>query len=143
MIPNEAHAKITCRLVADQDPNNIADLIDAHVARHAPLGVKMTVRRLFGSSDPYRMPRDHSENLITAEVLPELFGTAPYHIRLGGSIAACPLFLKDLGCYTVKFAFQLEDERLHAPYEFFCLTSFERGQKGYCLLLHRLNRLAV
>ncbi len=94
VIVNNVGGLLTCGLVADQDPTQIADLIDAHVTQHAPPGVKMTVRRLAGSSDPYLMPADHSGNVIAASVLQELFGKAPYYIRLGGSIAARPVFLK-------------------------------------------------
>lgn len=143
VLPNQAHAKITCRLVANQNPAQIAELIAAHVAKHTPPGVQVTVQRLPGNADAYLMPADHPGNQIARAVLEELYGQTPYYTRLGGSVAVVPLFLKELGVYTVTFAFQLEDERLHAPDEFFRLSSFERGQQGYCLLLQRLSKLEV
>lgn len=143
VLPNQAHAKITCRLVANQNPAQIAELIAAHVAKHTPPGVQVTVQRLPGNADAYLMPANHPGNQIARAVLEELYGQTPYYTRLGGSVAVVPLFLKELGVYTVTFGFQLEDERLHAPDEFFRLSSFERGQQGYCLLLQRLSKLEV
>jgi acetylornithine deacetylase/succinyl-diaminopimelate desuccinylase-like protein len=139
VIPNEAHAKITCRLVADQNPTKIAELIQVHVVKHMLPGVNVTVSHLSDSADPYLMPADHPGNKAARAILEELYGTTPYLVRLGGSIAVCPLFLKELGAYTVNFAFQLEDENLHAPDEFFRLSSFERSPKAYCMLLHQLG----
>lgn len=142
VLPNEAHAKITCRLVPDQEPAQIVALITAHVAKHTPPGVKVTIRPLAGNSSPYVMPADHPGNQIAHIVLEEIYGRTPYYTGMGGSIPVCPLFLKELGAYTVNFAFGLEDENLHAPDEFFRLASFERAQKGYCRLLQRLRQEA-
>lgn len=138
VLPNEAHAKITCRLVADQDPMQIADLIAAHVRTHAPRGVTVSVRQLPGLARPYLMPMDHPANLAASEVLEKLYGKKPYYTRTGGTIPVCELFQTTLGAYTVGFAFGLDDENVHAPDEFFRLSSFAKGQKAYCLLLERL-----
>ena len=70
-----------------------------------------------------------------------LFNKEPYITRMGGSIPICSLLLKHLGAYTVNFAFGLQDENIHAPNEFFRLTSFERGQKAYGLILEQLTQL--
>jgi acetylornithine deacetylase/succinyl-diaminopimelate desuccinylase-like protein len=59
---------------------------------------------------------------------------------VGGSVPVCELFQNILGVYTVGFGFALDDERFHAPDEFYRLQSFYRGQEGYCRLLHRLGR---
>ena len=138
MLPNEAHAKITCRLVADQEPATIAELLTRHVEQHAQPGVRVTVRSLPGSARPYMIPTDHWGNRAVAEVLTGLYGKAPYYTRSGGSIPVCELFQTYLGAYTVGFAFGLMDEQIHAPNEFFRLSSFRRGSVAYCKLLHRL-----
>ncbi|HEX7735559.1 MAG TPA: dipeptidase [Ktedonobacteraceae bacterium] len=138
VLPAEAHAKITCRLVANQEPTVIADLIAKHVEKHAPAGVKVTVRPLPGTARPYLIPADHWGNQAAAAVLEELYGKAPYHQRLGGSIPVCELFLNHLGAYTVGFAFGLDDEQIHAPNEFYRLSSFRRGPVAYGKILHRL-----
>ncbi len=89
-------------------------------------------------AQPYLIPADHPGNRVTHAVLEELYGRAPYYIRSGGSIPICTVLYENLGAYTVSFGFGLEDEQLHAPNEFFRLSSFERGQRAYCLLLERL-----
>lgn len=138
VLPAEAHAKITCRLVVDQDPATIVDLIARHVKKHTPPGVQVTVRALPGTARPYLIPVDHWGNQAATEVLEEIYSKAPYHRRVGGSIPVCELFLTHLGSYTVGFAFGLEDEQIHAPNEFYRLTSFRRGPVAYGKILYRL-----
>jgi len=140
VLPAEAHAKVTCRLVPDQDPATIRDLLAAHVARHAPAGVTVAVQPLPGAARPYYIPTDHWGSRAAAAVLTEVYGVEPYQSRTGGSIPVCELFLDTLGVYTVGFAFGLRDEQIHAPDEFFRLGSFRRGQRAYARLLHELGR---
>ena len=140
VLPAEAHAKITCRLVANQDPTTIIDLIVKHVEKHTPPGVQVTVRALTGTARPYLIPADHWGNQAATAVLEDLYGKAPYHTRVGGSIPVCELFLTHLDAYTVSFAFGLEDEQIHAPNEFFRLTSFRRGPLAYGKMLHFLAK---
>jgi len=138
VLPNEAHAKITCRLIANQHPDEIVEKLTAHVHRHAPSGVvvKVTPLSIFGK--PYSIAADHPGSEAARAILEELYGKKPYYIRSGGSIPICGLFLDHLKAHTVSFAFGLEDEGAHAPNEFFRLSSFERGQTAYCKLLYRL-----
>jgi acetylornithine deacetylase/succinyl-diaminopimelate desuccinylase-like protein len=139
VLPNQAHAKITCRLVASQDPAKIVELLLAHVEQHAPRYLKVTATPLRFTAQPYLMPADHPANQIVRDVLVEMYGREPYYIRSGGSIPVCTLFHTHLGAYTASFGFGLDDEGLHAPNEFFRLSSFEKGQGGYCKLLHKLG----
>jgi acetylornithine deacetylase/succinyl-diaminopimelate desuccinylase-like protein len=143
VLPNEAHAKITCRLVANQEPQRIVELLIAHVNHHAPPGVAVNLTPLSMSGKPYMMPADHPGNQAARAVLTELYGREPYYIRTGGSIPICGLFLDYLNAYTVNFAFGLEDEGAHAPNEFFRLSSFALGQTAYGKLLHRLANLEL
>ena len=138
VIPSEAHAKITCRLVAEQDPAKIVGVLTSHVRKHTPPGVKVTVTPIASGAPPYLMPVDHPGNVAARDVHIELYGKEPVYVRSGGSIPVCSLFLDHLGVYTVNFGFALTDERAHSPNEFLRLSSFELGQKAYCLLLHRL-----
>ena len=140
VLPAQAHAKITCRLVVDQDPQEIAGLIASHVSSHAPPGVKVTVQPSPSSARPYLMPADHPANQMARAVLTELYGNAPYYARSGGSLPICNLFLSNLGAYTMSFAFGLQDENIHAPDEFFRISSFERGQKAYGMLFQQLGQ---
>jgi acetylornithine deacetylase/succinyl-diaminopimelate desuccinylase-like protein len=139
VLPSEAHAKITCRLVPNQDPAAIAELLAAHVKRHLTPGVTATVSRLPGQAKPYAIPADHWGNQAAAEVLEEVYGKAPYYTRTGGSIPVCELFQEHLGAYTVSYAFGLMDEQIHAPNEFYRLESFTRGRVAYGKLLAHLG----
>ena len=129
VIPSTAHAKISCRLVANQDPAAIIDRITEHVARHALPGVRVTVTPYESIATPYLMPDDHPGNQAAREVHLELYGKEPFYARSGGSIPFCSIFLENLGVYTVNFAFALGDEFQHSPNEFFRLASFRRGQR--------------
>ena len=138
VIPSKAHAKISCRLVPDQDPEKIARLLIAHIEEHAPKGVKVVAREISGFADPYLIPHDHPGNQAARAVHKELYGKEPYYTRMGGTIPVCGVLLKALDAYAVNFAFGLKDENVHAPNEFFRLDSFDRGQNAYCMLLNRL-----
>jgi len=140
VIPSLAHAKITCRLVPHQEPDQIFELIATHVAQHAPVGAKVSVKKLAGSADPFQIPFDHPGNQAARVVLKKLYDKEPYIARTGGTIPVCGSFLKYLGAHLVNFAFGLEDENLHAPDEFFRLSSFKRGLNAYGMILEELGR---
>jgi len=140
VLPSTAHAKISCRLVPDQNPAQIIKLLSAHIEKHRPPGVKVTVVPNPSLADPFLIPHDHPGNQAAVDVLRELFGKEPYYARMGGSIPVCGIFLKELGAYTVSFGFGLKDENIHGPDEFFRLKSFSRAQLAYGMLLKRLGR---
>jgi len=140
VIPSKAHAKISCRLVPDQDPGTIQQLVIRHVEKHAPSTVTVSAYPIAGKADPYLVPSDHPGNQAAYTVLKTVYGKAPYYARMGGTIPVLSTLLKNLDAYTVNFAFGLNDECVHAPNEFFRLSSFERGQKAYCMLLEELSR---
>jgi len=118
-------------------------LISAHVARHAPTGVTVQVKKLAGSADPFVIPSDHPGNQAARVVLKALYGEDPYVVRTGGTIPVSGLLLKYLGAHMVNFAFGLEDENLHAPDEFFRISSFKRGLKAYGMIMEELGRQAA
>lgn len=140
VLPSLAHAKISCRLVPDQDPSKISDLLVSHIDKVAPPGVKISIGKRESGAAPYLIPPDHWGLKAAASVLKDLYGRDPYPIRSGGTIPANAMFLQLLGIYTIVFAFGLEDERQHSPNEFFRLSSFERGQKAYGMLLNLLGQ---
>ena len=140
VLPSSAHAKISCRLVPDQDPAQILKLLTTHIEKHPPPGVKVALDLNPSTADPYLIPFDHPGNQAAAHVHKELFGKEPYYARMGGSIPVCGIFLKELGAYTVNFAFGLKDENIHGPDEFFRLKSFSRAQLAYGMLLEQLSK---
>jgi acetylornithine deacetylase/succinyl-diaminopimelate desuccinylase-like protein len=139
VLPSTAHAKVSCRLVADQDPSRLVDLVTVHVNKVSPPGVTTTVTRADSRAHPYLVPASHPGMQIAASVLQDVYGREPFQIRSGGTIPVNALFLQNLGVYTIVFSFGLDDERQHSPNEFFRLSSYERGQKAYGLLLTRLR----
>lgn len=139
VLPAEARAKITCRLVANQTPDRIYDLLKAHIEGHVPPGLRVKVERLAGSADPFLVPSGHNSSTIAGEVLSEVYGKTPFLTRSGGSIPVMTMLLRELGVHATVFAFGLPDENLHAPNEFFRLSNFRIGQSAYCRLLERLG----
>ncbi|WP_333814366.1 dipeptidase [Tabrizicola sp.] len=139
VLPAEARAKITCRLVAAQVPERVFDLIAAHVARHTPPGVTARVERNPGRADPFQMPAGHNAAAVAREVLAEVYGREPYRTRLGGSIPVLTTLLDVLGVHAVMFGFSHDDENLHAPDEFFRLAVYRKGQTAYVRLLEKLG----
>ena len=139
VLPAQAFAKITCRLVADQKPGSIFAQLRAHIEAHCPAGLKVTVERLAGSADPFLAPSGHNSSTVAAEVLTEVYGKAPYVTRTGGSIPVMTMLLNELGVHATVFAFGMNDENIHAPNEFFRLSNFRIGQTAYCKLLERLG----
>jgi acetylornithine deacetylase/succinyl-diaminopimelate desuccinylase-like protein len=140
VIPSLAHAKITCRLVANQDPLRILELIERHVEQHTPPGVSVKTTRFEGHVRAYHMEADHPGNIAARRVLETLYGKPPFYVRMGGTLPVSTLFLDLLNAYTVSLSFSLTDESYHAPDEFFRLSSFERGPKAYCMMLEELKK---
>ena len=140
VIPSQAHAKITCRLVADQSPERVYELIKAHIDNNTPVGVTVEVERLPASAKPFLVPRGHNSIEIAGKVLEDVYGKKPYKIRVGGSIPVMSMLLDELGVHATMLSFGLDDEQIHAPNEFFRLSSFRRSQETYCRLLEEFGK---
>ena len=139
VLPSEASAKITCRLVADQKPAKIYELLKVHIESNVPKGVTVSVDQLPGNANPFLVPKGHNSSEIVRSVLQKLYIKKPFEIRVGGSIPVMSTLLEELGVHATMFAFGLDDEQIHAPNEFFRLESFEKAQKAYCLLLEEFR----
>ena len=139
VLPSEASAKITCRLVADQKPAKIYELLKVHIESNVPKGVTVSVDQLPGNANPFLVPKGHNSSEIVRSVLQKLYNKKPFEIRVGGSIPVMSTLLEELGVHATMFAFGLDDEQIHAPNEFFRLESFEKAQKAYCLLLEEFR----
>jgi acetylornithine deacetylase/succinyl-diaminopimelate desuccinylase-like protein len=126
VLPSQAHAKISCRLVADQDHREIARLLTDHLKRIAPPQVKVNVRFLHGGQGIV-VDRDTPAMKAASTALESAFGAAPVFIREGGSIPVVASFKHLLGIDTVLMGFGLSDDNLHAPNEKFHLPNFYRG----------------
>ena len=124
IIPAHAHAKVSCRLVADQDPQVIFERLEAFIAEIAPPGVIVDVRML-GGGRPSRTPIDHPVAQAAARALERTFGQAPVFIREGGSIPVTAEFEHRLGLPVVLLGFAQPGENAHAPNEWMDLANYE------------------
>lgn len=138
VLPSKAHAKITCRLVGSQNPEQIRAAITAHVTSHADPSVRVEVTSLGSGGLPYTIPAEHPGNQAASEVLADIYGSEPYKIASGGSIPILGMIQQYLKAKTIIFAFALDDEGAHGPDEFFRLSSYQRGRVAYCRLFQRL-----
>jgi acetylornithine deacetylase/succinyl-diaminopimelate desuccinylase-like protein len=139
--PCEAHAKVTCRLVADQDPDRIMDLLDAHLQAACPSGATVTLRRFTGAR-AFRVRPDHPALAAARRVLAALYGREPLLTRMGGTLPIAATLQHELGADLIFFSFGLPTNNAHAPNEHYPLTSFLMARRAYCALLPELAQVA-
>ena len=140
IIPAHAHAKITCRLVPDQEPARITDLLASYIAEIAPAGVRVEVVRQHGGR-PSLTPIDHPATRAAARAIEATFGVAPLYIREGGSIPVCASFESILGLPVVLLGFTPPDDHAHAPNESMDLRNYETGIRTVVRLWYELADL--
>jgi acetylornithine deacetylase/succinyl-diaminopimelate desuccinylase-like protein len=124
IIPAHAHAKVSCRLVADQDPATIFGRLRDYVLAIAPPGVTVEVQELGGGRGS-RTPIDHPVTQAAARALERVFGRAPVYSREGGSIPITALFTSVLGLDVVLLGFVQPHDNAHAPNEWMDLANYE------------------
>jgi acetylornithine deacetylase/succinyl-diaminopimelate desuccinylase-like protein len=134
VIPNEAHAKITCRLVHNQQPEKIQQLIKKHLEEQAPKGCTVKVS-LQDTGNPFLTPIDSPMIQKAAEAYENVYGKSPVYKREGGSIPIVTDFNQSLNAPVVLMGFGLPDENLHAPNEHFNLENFDKGILTICSFL--------
>lgn len=138
VIPSEAHAKITCRLVPDQEPEEILSLIEKHIAAHTPPGVTITTTR-FDTGRPYMTPIDHPAIHAASRAYERAYGVPAATIRMGGSIPIVETFVRFLKLPVILMGFGLPNENFHAPNEFFTLENFDKGLDTLAYYWHELK----
>lgn len=126
IIPAHAHAKVSCRLVPNQDPERIFEALRLHVEAIAPVGVRVRVQNLSGGR-PSLTPMHHPAARAAARALEATFGRAPLYIREGGSIPVSASFESILGLPVVLLGFTPPDDNAHAPNESMVLANYETG----------------
>lgn len=141
VIPAQAHAKITCRLVPRQDPAKIIKAVTRHLEAHCPKGTRIEVRaREFGAF-AFRIGADHPVNQAAKAVLSELYGVEPVELMFGGSVPVLATFQQLFGKDPVSLGFGLDDELIHSPNEYFRLSSYEKGKLAYGMFLEQLAKI--
>ncbi|GAA0453385.1 dipeptidase [Alkalibacillus silvisoli] len=128
VLPNQATAKITCRLVPDQDPDHIVKQLTKHVHENVPKGVEVEVNP-FDKGKPYVTPFDHPVIQKAAKAYETVYQNDTAYIRGGGSIPIVAELDRILDVPVVLMGFGLPDENLHAPNEHFHLENFDQGME--------------
>ena len=126
IIPAKAAAKISMRLVPDQDPERIFQLFSRHVQELAPPEVRAEVRRL-AEAVPVLIDRDIPEMRAAVAAYEKGFGKTPAFTREGGTIPVVGVFADKLQIPTILMGFGLPDDRLHSPNEKFSVENFHKG----------------
>ena len=127
VVPSVAYAKITCRLVPGQGPDEIVRRVIEHLEAHAPPGVTVRVTPHAGGAPAYRIDVAHPALRIAQQVLRRRYGQEPAVVLMGGTLPISDIFQQVLGIDTIYFSFSTADEDFHAPNEFFRLSRLWAG----------------
>jgi acetylornithine deacetylase/succinyl-diaminopimelate desuccinylase-like protein len=138
VIPREAFAKLTCRLVPNQQPDEVLPKVRAHLEAHCPRGVRLAVHQGHGG-EPYLTDPNSPGGLAAQRALRRAFPDREVAlIREGGSIPIVTTFKRVLGVETLLLGLALPDCRAHAPNENFPVANFEAGIRMNRALLEEL-----
>jgi len=126
VIPSKAHAKISMRLVPDQDPDEITNLFKSHFEKIAPKAVKVKVTPHHGGH-PYVTPIDNIGYKAANKAYTKTFGKQAIPQRSGGSIPIVALFEKELKSKSILMGFGLDSDAIHSPNEHFGVFNYLKG----------------
>ena len=141
VIPAEAAAKLSFRLVPDQDPRRVLAELEHFLDAGIPAGCRFEIRA-HGLSPAIRLPADSPYVRAGARALEAVFGRAPFLIGMGGSIPAVEAIKRLLGMDSLLIGFGLKDDLVHSPNEKFELRCFVGGMRTHTRLLAELAKLA-
>ncbi|HEU4566128.1 MAG TPA: dipeptidase [Gemmatimonadaceae bacterium] len=139
VLPAKAMAKVSCRLVPDQDPAEIERLMKAHVERVAPAGVTVTVTPLHGGM-PWRAEPSGPLFDAARAALRAAFGREPVLTGEGGSIPVVGDFERILGAPVLLIGFGLPGENAHAPDEWLSVENFTKGMRTIAVLWEEMGK---
>lgn len=134
VIPSEAHAKISCRLVPDQDPDQIVALVARHLQANVPPGTRISVIPDAHGARPAHIDPTHPALAAADEALRAVYRVSPLVVRMGGTVPIAELFQRHMGLSTVFFSFSTADEDYHAPNEFFRIHRLHEGLEAWARL---------
>lgn len=126
VLPSKAFAKISMRLVPNQNSHQITKLFKEHFEKIAPRSVKVEVRPHHGG-EPVVISTDSPAYRAAATAMEETFGKKPVPTRGGGSIPIVALFKKELGLDSVLFGFGLDSDAIHSPNEHYGVFNYLKG----------------
>lgn len=140
VLPAEAGAKITCRLVPNQEPDEIVALLKAHVEKHKPAGVEIKISE-FDKGRPFLTPFDHPFIQAAGRSYEKVYNVPTAYTRGGGSIPIVAAFDEILELPVVLMGFGLSSENFHAPNEHFHLENFDKGLRVLSDYLYEVAEL--
>lgn len=140
VLPAMAMAKISMRLVPDQDPETAGNQLRTYLQQQAPTQVRWELKMLSGNP-PVRMPRQAPGMRAAAQSLREAFGREPVYTLEGGSIPAVSVLGGTLGVDSVLMGYSLPDDNIHSPNERFFLPNLSRGVEAYIRFFTHLTAL--
>ena len=141
VLPSKAYAKISMRLVPDQDYHEITELFTAHFEAIAPEGVTVKVTPHHGGK-PYVTPIDSLGYKAAEKAIERSFGTTPVPQRGGGSIPIVALFEEMLGVKSVLMGFGLDSDAIHSPNEHFGIWNYLKGIETIPYFYHYYTELS-
>lgn len=131
VLPSEAHAKLSSRLVPGQDHEKIGELVKAYFEKVAPDYVKVNVTSMHGG-ESYVCPITLPAYKAAETAYQTIFGVRPLAVRSGGSIPIIAAFERVLGMKSILMGFGLESDAIHSPNENFSLELFNKGIETVC-----------
>jgi acetylornithine deacetylase/succinyl-diaminopimelate desuccinylase-like protein len=140
VIPATAMAKVSMRLVPDQDPDKVANLFEAYLKKVAPKTVDVALTRMHGGK-PWMADFDNPYVQAAGRAIEQGFGKSPVFNREGGSIPVVSTFQQELGVPSVLFGIGLPDENAHAPNEKLDLGNFHNGVIAAAYLYDEFGKL--
>ena len=141
IIPAWTAAKISCRLVPDQDPNSVTQALRDYIDEVAPKTVRVSLAELSGHGDPWITPIDHPLIQAARSALHRVYGKEPAMIRSGGSIGAVEVMARRLSAPCLLVGFVLPDSLAHAPNERLDLDSFYLGRQAALRLWEEVAKI--
>jgi acetylornithine deacetylase/succinyl-diaminopimelate desuccinylase-like protein len=142
VLPAVSMAKISMRLVPNQDPDKIAELFEAYVRKIAPKTVELKITRMHGGK-PWMTSFDNPFVQAAGRAIEKGFGRPPVFTREGGSIPVVSTFQEELGLPSVLFGVGLPDENAHAPNEKLDLSNFHNGIIASAYLYDEIAHIAA
>jgi acetylornithine deacetylase/succinyl-diaminopimelate desuccinylase-like protein len=139
VIPAVAMAKVSMRLVPNQDPDRIGELFEAYLKKVTPKTVELTITRMHGGK-PWIASYDSAFVRAAGRAIEQGFGKAPVFCREGGSIPVVSTFKEELGLPAVLFGIGLPDENAHAPNERLELANFHGGILSSAILYEEIAK---
>ena len=126
VLPSKAYAKVSCRLVANQDHHKISQAFIDYIKSIAPKHIRVEVRPMHGG-EAYLCPIDLPAYKAAEEAISKSWGVRPLAVRRGGSIPIIAVFERVLGLKTVLMGFGLESNAIHSPNENMSVDIFRKG----------------